>query len=314
MFAPSPLDNAASPSRVALGERLFFDPVLSENRRISCASCHQPMHAFSDTSAISRGSRGTAGRRNAPSVLNVAYRPSLFWDGRAQSLEQQVLQPIQDSLEMALSPDTLEARLRGNSSYRREFQRAFGGEPTAKNVARALAAYLRTLRSGNASVDRFRNGDTQALSSLAQQGLELFEGKARCTSCHLGSLFTDADFHNTGIGWRAGGLLDSGRASMTRRPDDLASFLTPSLRNVALTPPYMHDGSMRTLDDVIEFYDKGGNPNPGLDDLIRPIGLSSFEKRALAEYLRALTGAQPSFLARGGPPNRPRGIKMRHRN
>ena len=297
LFAWHPDDNPPTPARINLGERLFFDAALSKDRRISCASCHQPAHAFADTAGVSRGSRGRAGRRNAPSILNVAYRLSLFWDGRAPSLEEQVLQPIQDSLEMALSLDSLEARLRGNSSYRREFQRAFRAEPTAENVARALATYLRTLRSGNAPLDRLRNGDSLALSPLAQRGLSLFVGKARCSSCHLGSFFTDAEFHNTGIGWRAGVLLDSGRASVTRLPNDLARFLTPSLRNVALTAPYMHDGSIRTLEDVIEFYDRGGSPNPGLDDLVRPIGLSPLEKSALAAFLRSLTGAASAITS-----------------
>jgi cytochrome c peroxidase len=289
LFAPIPRDNALSPARVALGKQLFFDPILSSDGRVSCSSCHRPDHAFSDTSASSLGAQQREGRRNAPSLLNAVYRTEFFWDGRAASLEQQALEPIQDSLEMNLRLDDLEARLRARPRYRRAFRREFGVDPTATDIARALASYLRTLRSGDAPIDRFRSGDTSALSPLARQGFQLFIGNAGCAACHVGPLFTDGDFHNTGIAWRGGAFADSGRAAVTGDPDDRGRFKTPSLRNVALTAPYMHDGSKRSLLEVVEFYDSGGRGNPSLDPLVRPLRLNTDQKRALLAFLESLT-------------------------
>lgn len=288
-FAAVPDDNPLSSGRVALGRRLFFDPTLSRDLGVSCSSCHRPEHALSDTTAVSLGAHGRVGRRNAPSLFNAAYRTAFFWDGRVTSLEEQVLRPIQDSLEMDLSLDTLVARLGARRGYRRAFAREFGEDPTPANVARALASYLRTLRSGDAPIDRYRSGDSAALSAMARRGFQLFGGKAGCTRCHIGPLFTDGDFHNTGIAWQHGAYGDLGRAIVTGLPDDRGRFKTPSLRDVALTPPYMHDGSKRSLEEVVEFYDGGGQPNPGLDPLIQPLRLTLEEKRTVVAFLQALT-------------------------
>jgi len=290
LFAPVPEGNALTSERVALGKRLFFDPLLSADRSRSCSSCHLPDHAFSDTAALSSGTHGRRGVRNAPSVLNVVYGRTFFWDGRAESLEAQVLVPIQDTLELGLTLDQLEARLRAEVRYQRQFRSAFGDGVSAPDVARALAAYLRTLRSGDAPIDRYRQGDSTALSPLARKGLSLFNGKARCATCHVGPTFSDADFHNTGVAWRDGELRDLGRGSITGRTADRGAFKTPSLRNVARTAPFMHDGSIVSLDSVIAFYDGGGRANPALDPIIRPIRLTADERRALREFLGALTG------------------------
>jgi cytochrome c peroxidase len=288
LFAPVPDGSPVTRGRVALGERLF-DSQLSADRRVSCSSCHTPAHAFSDTVSRSSGTHGRTGLRNAPSLLNAAYRPRLFWDGRATTLEAQVLQPIRDSLEMNLPIAALEARLQASRSYRRAFRREFGEIPTAPDVARALAAFLRSLRSGGSPVDRFNAGAAAALSPDADRGAELFAGRAHCSRCHIGPLFSDEAFHNTGIAWRRGTFQDFGRMAVTGDSADVGRFRTPSLRNVARTAPYMHDGSLATLDAVIDFYDAGGRRNPNLDPLLDPLGLSRAEKLHLRAFLEALT-------------------------
>lgn len=283
-----PANNPVTPARIALGRRLFFDPLLSSDRSIACASCHQPDHAFADTLAFSRGVAGQHTIRSAPSLLNRAYGKSFFWDGRATSLEEAVVQPIRNPREMALPLDSLVRRLLDDRSYRTEFGAVFPGENiTTLHVARALATYLRSLRSGGSAYDRYMNGDRDALSAEAVGGLRLFVGKANCAACHVPPTFTDERFHNTGV---SAGAVDSGRGGVTTRPADQGKFKVPTLRNIALTAPYMHDGSLPTLDAVIEFYDRGAGPNTNLDPEIHPIRLSGAEKRALIAFLQALTG------------------------
>jgi cytochrome c peroxidase len=289
LFAPAPNDNPLTRGRVVIGEKLFFDPALSMDGRVSCSSCHRPDHAFADTTDVSLGSRNRVGIRNTPSVLDVAYRATFAWDGRSRSLEDQVLLPIQDPDEMAMTLVGLETRVRAQPGYARAFRREFGEDPTPRTIGLALAAYLRTLRSGDAPIDRFRAGDTLALSAAARLGFRLFTGKANCTACHAGPLFTDDDFHNTGIGWRDDAFSDIGRAGITGLTEDKGRFKTPSLRNVAITAPYMHDGSKRSLADVVELYDAGGQRNPGLDPLIQPLRLTASEKQALVAFLESLT-------------------------
>jgi cytochrome c peroxidase len=286
-YVAIPDDNPLTPAKIALGARLFFDRVLSRDSSLSCASCHRPERAFSDSAARSRGVRGQLGRRNAPSIINRAYGASFFWDGRAASLEEQVLQPISDSLELDLPLGRLVDRLATIAGYREAFDGEFPDGVTKSNIARALAAYVRTIRSGDAPIDRYRAGDTTALSPEALRGLTLFQGKANCVACHSGSNFTDERFHNTGV---AHGGSDAGRFTVTKDRADRAAFKTPTLRDVARTAPYMHDGSLATLEDVVEFYDRGGRPNPFLDREIRPLGLSADERRDLVAFLNALTG------------------------
>jgi cytochrome c peroxidase len=286
-FLEIPDDNRLTSAKIDLGERLFFDPVLSRTRRISCASCHQPSLAFADSVQLSRGVDGRRGRRNAPAILNRPYGSTFFWDGRAESLEAQVLEPIRDPLEMDLALDELLLRLRASPRYLRAFTDAFADGLTEANVARALASYLRTLRSGDSPFDRSRTGDATALSAAAQRGRALFTGKAGCFICHFGPNLTDERFHNTGVAARTS---DVGRYAVTRENDDRGAFKTPTLREVARTPPYMHDGSLPTLEAVVDFYDRGGHTNPGLDPEIRPLGLSEAEKQDLIAFLRALSG------------------------
>jgi cytochrome c peroxidase len=289
-YFPVPEDNPFSSAKVALGKRLFLDPLLSADRTLSCASCHRPAQAYADSTPSSRGVDAQQTRRNAPSILNRAYGQSLFWDGRAPSLEEAVVQPIENPAEMALPLATLVERLQRDRGYRTEFARAFPDSVSARNVARALASYVRTLRSGDAPIDRYLRGDRSALSAEAEAGMRLFNGKANCVSCHVGAIFSNEKFHNTGVSWGSG---DAGRSAVTGREEERGRFKVPSLRNVVLTAPYMHDGSIATLEAVIEFYDRGGTPNPNRDPEIHALSLTLLEKRALLEFLKSLTGERP---------------------
>ncbi len=275
LYMPVPESNPLTPEKVALGRRLFHDRRLSRDGSLSCASCHDPRRAFTDGRAVAQGVGGRKGARNAPTLINRGYGASHFWDGRAPTLEKQVLEPIFNPAELALTPAGLEARLK----------------LPAAEVALALASYLRTIRSGDSRFDRHLSGATGALTPQEQLGLEVFSSKANCWRCHAGSNFSDEQFHNTGVAWRDGRLLDQGRFAVTGKPEDRGAFKTPTLREVSLTAPYMHDGSLATLHDVIEYYNRGGNPDPELDPGIRRLlGLSSEEKSALVAFLHSLSG------------------------
>jgi cytochrome c peroxidase len=294
LYLPVPDDNRLTAEKVALGERLFFDPRLSRDGSVACASCHIPERAFSDSLPVAVGIDGRRGERNAPPIINLAWAGTLFRDGSARSLEEQALHPIHSSVEMDLSLDELEERLRDDAEYRRTFRGAFAVDPdgadgalSAANVARALASYVRTIFAGDAPFDRFLAGDRAALTEDEQRGFRLFTGKANCSVCHLGPTLSDDDFHNTGV---AAGSGDPGRYGVTGRDEDQGRFRTPTLREIQRTAPYMHDGSLATLDEVIEFYDRGGEPHPNLSPEIRPLSLTEREKLALTSYLRALTG------------------------
>ena len=236
LYMPVPDENPLTTEKIELGRHLFFDRRLSRNQSIACASCHDPERAFSDGRAIAMGVFGRKGRRNAPALINRGYGRLFFWDGRAATLEEQVLKPIEDPNEMDLPVS--EAAVRVSLA------------PEA--ISRALASFVRSMLSGDSPFDRFINGDRSALSPEQQAGLQLFRGKANCVACHVGPNFTDERLHNTGIAWRDGKFADAGAG--------LGNFKTPTLREVARTAPYMHDGSLATLEDVIEYYDRGGNP------------------------------------------------------
>lgn len=284
-----PADNALSANRVQLGRRLFFDPALSADRSVSCASCHDPGHGFAENRPIAIGVGGALGRRNTPSLLNRAYGKSFFWDGRATSLEQQSLRPIENPIEMAATvPEVLE-RLNADESYQADFQRAYNDGITAQNLARALASFQRVLLSGDSPVDRFLAGDRSALTTRQRQGLWLFESRAGCWKCHSGANYTDESFHNTGVSWGQQPV-DLGRFEATRKEEDRGGFKTPSLRGVANTWPYMHDGSIASLEEVVQFYNRGGGKNPSLSEDIKPLGLSDAQIGQLVDFLSALSG------------------------
>ena len=264
LYMPVPEDNPLTTEKIELGRRLFSDRRLSRDNSVSCSSCHDPDRAFSDGRPVAIGILGRQGRRNSPALINRGYGRLFFWDGRVSTLEEQVLKPIQDPNEMDLTLPEAAARV----------------SLTPDEISRALASYVRSILSGDSPFDRFINGDRNALTPDQRAGLQLFRGKANCVACHVGPNFTDERLHNTGIAWRDGRLQDTGAGA--------GNFKTPTLREIARTAPYMHDGSLATLEDVVEYYDRGGNRNPGNSE-IRPLHLSPAEKQSIVAFLRCLT-------------------------
>ena len=289
LYRPEPADNPTLPATVALGRRLFRERRLSRDRSLACVDCHRPERAFTDGRATAVGVYGRRGPRSVPTIVNRAWGESFFWDGRIPTLEEQVLQPIIAELEMDLSIDEAVERLRGTSPYPAAFRDTFGHDPNSDDLARALAAYVRTIQSGGSPFDRYVWGEPDALSPAAQAGLRLFRGRANCTACHVGPNFTDEEFHNTGVFW-GGQPYDAGRVVVTGVVEDTGKFKTPTLREVSRTAPYMHDGSIATLEEVVDFYDRGGNDNPFRDQELRPLRLTKEEKMALVAFLRSLSG------------------------
>ena len=266
LYMPVPEGNPITPSKLALGRKLFNDRRLSRSGSVACASCHDPDRAFSDSRPLAVGVFGRIGRRHAPALINRGYGRSFFWDGRITTLEEQVLKPIQDPNEMDLTLDEASSRV-GLS---------------VPSISQALATYIRSILSGNSPYDRFINGKRRALTDEQQRGMQIFRGRGNCTACHVGPTFSDERFHNTGVAWQNSRLQDEGRANGT--------FKTPTLREVARTAPYMHDGSLATLANVVEFYSDGGRKHPYLDPDIRPLRLTDEEKRSLIRFLESLSG------------------------
>lgn len=281
---PVPPQNPLRADRVALGERLFFDPELSLDRSVSCGSCHLPDLAFSDGRARSLGVEGREGLRNAPSLLNVAYRRTFFWDGGALFLESQALVPLEDHREMDLPVDDALDRLRQHPEYPALFAEAFDGEgPSVRTLTYALAAYQRTLVSAPTAFDRFLAGEPGALADDARAGVALFE--THCQSCHAGPLLTSEGFENNGTSVTDD---DPGRARITFSDADRGTFRVPSLRAVARTAPYFHDGRFATLEAVVDHYDRGGDATTGQSPNVRPLHLTEAERDALVAFLRTL--------------------------
>ncbi|HET6880775.1 MAG TPA: cytochrome c peroxidase [Pirellulales bacterium] len=295
---PPPDDNLLTPQRVRLGRKLFFDPILSADGTVACASCHDPAHGFAAPQPRSVGIGGRTGTRNAPSLLNRAAGTSFFWDGRSKSLEEQALEPIDNPHEMGGSLHDALHRLQADAAYVEAFAEAYGDGVTPENLARALASFERVLVSGASRVDRFQSGDVSALSDGERIGLWLFESRAQCWRCHRGANYTDEQFHNTGVA-SLQDEPDAGRYNATRDEAHRGSFKTPGLRDVSRTAPYMHDGSIATLREVVEYYNRGGTNNSHLDPAIKPLSLSPTEVGHLVEFLQALEG-EAWFLADGG--------------
>lgn len=280
-----PKDNPPTAQKIALGKQLYFDKRLSQDKSISCASCHDPKKGWSNGEQFATGVRNQLGGRNAPTIINSAYNRFQFWDGREPSLEHQALGPIANPIEMSMKLDEVVARLNKIEGYRKQFREVFGTDVTEKNIAKAIAAYERTILSGDAPFDRFKAGDKSALSESAQRGMKLFFNKARCSSCHTGPNFTDNGFHNVGIGMDKA-KPDPGRQVISKLEGDTGSFKTPTLREVARSAPYMHDGRFKTLEEVVEHYNKGGIANDYLDEEIFALNLSEQEKKDLVTFLR----------------------------
>ena len=290
------LKEAPTPARVRLGRWLFYDTRLSADKTLSCATCHKPEMAFSENEPVSTGIKGQKGTRKSPPIVNAAWRlyPHFFWDGRADSLEAQALGPIANPIEMGNTHQAMIQTLKGVEGYRPYFKEGFGSEEiTTDRVAKAIADYERTLMSGNSPWDRWKKkGDESAVSAEVKQGDALFFGKAGCAQCHLGESFTDSAFHNIGIGWnpKTKKFADEGRFVVSKAGADRGAFKTPTLRDVAKHAPYMHDGSIETLSDVVEDYNKGGIKNPYLDPKMKPLKLTEAEVSALVKFMEALTG------------------------
>jgi cytochrome c peroxidase len=286
-----PEDNPMSDDKVALGKLLYFDKRLSQNMTISCASCHNPFHGFADPARVSAGVGGKTGTRNSPTVINRLFSADQFWDGRAASLEEQAGGPMTNPVEMQMaSHDVVVAKVKGVKGYAPLFEKAFGdSDVRIDRITKAIAAYERTVVSGNSPFDRYQAGDKSAMSPAAVRGWDLFNGKANCKACHAGFNFTDENYRNIGVGMDKP-KPDIGRAEISKKPEDVGAFKTPTLRNIVHTAPYMHDGSEETLAEVIEFYDKGGIKNPTLSADIKPLDLTAQEKQDLVAFMEALTG------------------------
>jgi cytochrome c peroxidase len=297
---PVPEDNPQSAEKIALGRCLFFDGRLSADGKISCASCHDPRQGWAGHDATDTGINGRVGERNSGTVVNSGHMKFQFWDGRAGSLEEQALGPIQNPVEMGETLPNLVRKLDAVPGYRKRFQAGFGTGVTADGIAKAIAAFERTIVSGPGPFDRYLAGDKNAMGSEAVRGAELFNGKGGCAACHSGPLFSDQSFHNLGVGAKAAHP-DVGRETVTKSPADRGKFKTPGLRNVTRSYPYMHDGKTKTLADVVHYLDRGGTANPNLDALVKPLNLTVRERRDLVAFLKALTGPEPKVA----PPNLP---------
>lgn len=284
-----PKDNPYTPEKAEIGRHLFYDTRFSRDYSVSCASCHKQKHAFSDGfNPFSSGVAGRKGTRNSMTLTNIAYNTSFFWDGGVPTLEQQAIAPIIHPDEMDMNTDTLLVRLRAEPQYRELFKKGWNSEEiTLERVTKSLATFERTLISSNAPYDRWRRGETEAMTPAAIRGHDLFFGEqGDCFHCHVSFNFTDNTFHNNGIDSVS---VDYGRGRVTNLSRDEGTFRTPTLRNIALTPPYMHDGRFNTLEEVVKHYNSGGKLHPNRDPLMRPLGLSDQEISDIVAFLNALT-------------------------
>jgi cytochrome c peroxidase len=288
----APKNNPTTPAKVALGKQLFFDPRLSGDNTMSCATCHVPEKAFGDALATGKGRDGKPLPRNTPSLLNVGLHSSYLWDGRAKSLEEQALVPIESPQEMRQDLGELEKELAEVSGYVDQFQQVFDSKPTRDGIAKALAAFQRSLVTGPSALDKYLGGDKEALNNAAKRGWELFVGEANCIRCHSGPLLSDGNFYRLGIV-----SADKGREAVTGNEKDLMRFRTPSLRNVAQTAPYMHDGSLATLTSVVEFYYRGIPAETGaLAPEVESLQSRSYsEVSDLVAFLESLSGELLKF-------------------
>ncbi|UAC48904.1 c-type cytochrome [Bacillus aquiflavi] len=280
---PVPDDNPMTDEKVELGKKLFFDSRLSGNNKLSCMSCHSPGAGYGDGLATFIGFEGVKGKRNSPTIINSGYYEENFWDGRAGSLEEQALGPIESEVEMNQDLDELVAEINEVPQYVEEFDKVFNDKVTVDNIAKAIAAFERTIVVKDTDFDKYLLGDEAAITDEAKEGMKLFVGKASCISCHAGPLLSDHGYHNLGI------TGDDGRYEVTQKEEDKGAFRTPGLRGVAHTAPFMHDGSLETLRDVIEYYNEGGGDHPNKSSLIKPLQLTEEEIDALVAFLESMS-------------------------
>lgn len=292
---PWPADNPYSKKKAELGRLLYFDPRLSSDGTVSCATCHSERLAFADRKPIAQGIRGNMGSRHSPTVINAGYQTHQFWDGRVRTLEDQAKGPIGNPKEMTLAPDVHDAhkqcqeRVQKIKGYRILFKEIFGNDSCSiDDIAKAIATFERTVLSGNSPFDRYQKGDKTALTQEQIDGYAIFK-RVGCANCHGGPLFSDGRFLNIGVGMDAPNP-DTGRYAITGQEKDWGAFKVPTLREVVNTPPYMHDGSIKTLEGVVDYYDKGGTPNKNLHPLMKPLHLTEQDKKALVAFMKGLSG------------------------
>lgn len=312
-----PADNPCTPAKVELGKQLYFDKRLSRDNTVSCASCHDPAKGWTDQAPVSTGINGQKGGRSAPTVMNRIFGFTQFWDGRAKTLEEQAVGPIGNPIEMGFTVEEAAARLNTIPGYKLQFEKVFGGPATPDRIGKAIAAFERTVLAGGAPNDYYErakpfldspdasgeDAETKAkraqvladwkahpMSEAALRGREVYFNKGKCSLCHVGPNLADELFHNIGVGMHEPDK-HKGREEVTKLEKDRGAYKTPTLRNIASTAPYMHDGSQATLEVVVDFYDKGGHPNPWLSNKITPLSLTPEEKADLVAFLKeGLTG------------------------
>ncbi len=293
---PIPEDNPMTAEKVELGKLLYFDPRMSKDGTISCATCHDPKKGWAEHTPSSTGIGKQVGNRNSPTVLNSAYAPELFWDGRAASLEEQAVGPVANPIEMGNTLEDMVKTLKGIPGYVERFEKVFGTEPTADGFAKAVAAFERTILAGNSPYDRYQAGDESAMSEAAVRGMNLFE-EVGCADCHTPPLFSSYEYHNAGVGMDKENP-DIGRKEVTGDDADTGAFRVPSLRNVADTAPYFHDGSAATLEDAVALMAAGGKDNPHrseMFDTVREAKITPEQQKDLVEFLKALSGDIPAI-------------------
>jgi cytochrome c peroxidase len=291
---PVPKENPMTPEKIELGKQLYFDGRLSKDGQISCATCHDPKMAYAEHEPTSTGIGKQPGGRNSPTVINAAYAPAQFWDGRAKSLEEQALGPIENPIEMGHKLDAMIAELSKLKGYEQQFKKVFGTGVTQDGVAQAIAAFERTILSGNSPYDRFKKGDDKALNEAQKRGLELFES-AGCGTCHAPPLFSNGGYFNAGVGMDKE-KPDEGRKVVTGNDRDLGKFRVPALREVANTWPYFHDGSAQKLQEAVALMAAGGKDNPNLSVMLKAVReakLTEANQKDLVEFLNALSGEYP---------------------
>jgi len=292
---PVPSDNPMTKEKVELGKMLYFDTRLSENGSISCSTCHMPKHGYAEPKPVSEGIHKQKGHRNANTVINTAYATSLFWDGRAKDLEDQAAGPVENPIEMGTKMTVVSGKLNKIEEYKKRFQEVFGGPANKENITNAIAAFERTILSGNSPYDNYQNGDKDAMSEEAIAGMNLFNGRAMCSTCHTPPVFSNWNFYNAGVGSDKEEL-DLGRYEVTENPAHKGAFRVPHLRNVTDTPPYFHDGSVKTLEEGVKFMARGGKDNPNRHALFKAVeaqNLSDKEINQLVEFVKSLSGDYP---------------------
>ncbi len=291
-----PPGNTQTDAKILLGKQLYFDTRLSKDNTVSCATCHNPAMGWSDAGPTSVGIAGQKGGRRAPPVSNAAYLLLQVWDGRAPSLEEQAKGPIANPIEMGNTHEVMIKTVEGIQGYAAEFKAVFGTpDITIDRVANAIAAFERTVVTTDSPFDRYAAGDENAMTPQERAGLEIFNGKGHCSACHWGPHFTDGRFHNIGVRPQDPAKPDLGRSEITKDPRDKGAFKTPTVRDAGLRAPYLHDGSEKTLESLVEFYNRGGDIDDGnLDPLIVPLGLTQQEKEALVAFMKhAMTSLNP---------------------